>query len=250
MRRKCLAIKSSSRPSLLTGGWTITEVLVVAAVIVVLASALVPSIKSLQKIAGGARCVSNLRQIGLALHLYAQEKGFFPHHISGSTRWFDGTEDTNSFFAGPYLKSKPRHRRLAPAGNWTSAQGGLFDCPTITTEDKAGLGPDEWIEDYFDYAQNITVSGRSPNALANPSKTVLVAEGGHYGRVKAATSTGLLYTPNAPSNPGGTQWNHSSANRNSPIAYQHNGKANFLFLDGHVSAHSHDELNERWFDGK
>lgn len=227
-------------------GFGLLELLVAVLVIAVLMALLVPAIQRGKRQAQTAYCVSNLRQIGSGLQLYMQEHGVFPPFAASGdvTRWYDGSADEDSFFAGPYLRSIPRLQQnlaLEPV-----SKGGIFDCPSITIVEKEVRGTASFMRDHFDYGLNISLCGRRPASLASPSQTVAVVDGGNYARVKAQWTQGLTYTQDAPANPGGTAWNYSP----SPIIYAHQGKANLLFLDGHVSLTAPEELTEQMFNGE
>jgi prepilin-type N-terminal cleavage/methylation domain-containing protein/prepilin-type processing-associated H-X9-DG protein len=69
-------------------GFTLIELLVVIAIIAILASLLLPALASAKSAAEKAACISNLREIGIAIHVYADD-----YH--GNIPW--GPK------AGPYL---------------------------------------------------------------------------------------------------------------------------------------------------
>lgn len=63
------------RPSRVLAGFTLVELLVVMALIAVLVSLLFPALASARQAGRKVACLSNLRQIGIAVHTYADDYG-------------------------------------------------------------------------------------------------------------------------------------------------------------------------------
>jgi prepilin-type N-terminal cleavage/methylation domain-containing protein/prepilin-type processing-associated H-X9-DG protein len=68
-------------------GFTLIELLVVIAIIAVLIALLLPAVQAAREAARRAQCVNNLKQIGIAIHNYAQVNTSFPFGFDFKGTW-------------------------------------------------------------------------------------------------------------------------------------------------------------------
>jgi prepilin-type N-terminal cleavage/methylation domain-containing protein len=125
-------MKSVSSPTpTFRRGFTLIELLVVIAIIAILAAMLLPALARSKAKARTAQCFSNMRQLGVATHMYASD---FDDNVPG-----DGY-DNGYFFASmlaPYVSGVSIDFALASGPNngpyllSTFAKISVFQCPAI-----------------------------------------------------------------------------------------------------------------------
>src|SRR3954447_14448419 len=95
-------------------GFTLIELLVVIAIVAIMAAILFPVFARAREVARQSSCVSNLRQIGMAVRMYLQDNDglCFPHHQYDSDVEANGPvislepEKPWTVIFSPYVKSR------------------------------------------------------------------------------------------------------------------------------------------------
>jgi len=87
-----------------TNGFTLIELLVVISIIALLISILLPALRAAREVARQSQCLSTLRQISIAMHIYADDfDGSAPTHRTSSM----GTRNTWYTNLSPYMSGAP-----------------------------------------------------------------------------------------------------------------------------------------------
>jgi len=147
-------------------GFTLIELLVVIAIIAILAAILFPVFITVKARAKAAHCLSNLRQIGVALSLYIPENGGrFPPHLS----------QPGNFLTGGWFFVLKKYARTPV----------LAFCPSSPDKYKRADPPivTYWRNVYTDYWSNsfYDVAPPTEGAFPYPRTTVFVMDGPNEG---------------------------------------------------------------------
>ncbi len=207
-----------TRPSLGMGRWrghrpagarafSLVELLVVLAIVSLLAALLLPVLARARVRAQGVVCAGQLRQLGIAVRLYATD------HVDFLPR------SQHSAFAH---KERPWGSALAPylggsTESWTQLLATVYHCPSDSRVGAWSYG----INVYFELGPEDDYEGKPQTwrrfgSVTRPSRTILFAE-------NRSQADHLM--PNFWARPEDAV----------EVAHQrHAGRANYLFVDGHT----------------
>lgn len=109
--------------------FTLVELLVVIGIIALLISILLPALGRARETANATACMSNLRQIGTALHMYANDNAGFlvpgdytPDGTNIREKW------TTILVVGGYLPSPSQEESGSPTASSVSSRNSVFRC--------------------------------------------------------------------------------------------------------------------------
>lgn len=219
--------------------FTLIELLIVVAIIVILAAMLLPALSGARIKAQRTNCANTLKQIYLGLYSYAGDYRFFPAAVPAVT------ESYNAHWW--YFKVLPYLGVSEQVKSWNDSTR-LRRHPAIFCKATIVTGTDSLSYIMPHYERWFTVSGmtltpyslsedkyyvqpesRSQNRLYHTSKLMLVADGANY-----TTGAGGPYGV-SPANY--NLWCSLNLSNKTDI-FRHGDQLNILFFDGHVNYYS------------
>lgn len=247
-------------------GFTLIELLVVIAIIAILAAILFPVFAQAREKARATSCLSNLKQVGTGIMMYAQDYDeSYPiarqmHAAVGGDRP-DWAAYTWRESIGPYIKNGVTTIDWAPWQNKQTSYGAgsVWKCPSKPDSNDVLLEHNFIINELANVGGTWTGTSKSMSELDAPANLVIVFEGGVIDEWGSPGDT-----------PASQWWAYSGwdnrlrdggfdptkqegdfATDNPPKwpsfatpAYRHSKTSNFVFADGHVKALAKGRL--RW----
>lgn len=207
------------------GGFTLLELLVVMAIILILAGLSVSGIGKMRSISQRAHCTNSLRQLGAATHLYLaeHEQRFFAYSqaVPEGRQWYFGLERGGSTGGEGARDLDVTGSPLYP---YVKQVGGIEVCPAFPYE--SALWKPKFKGASWGYGYNLALSEVNALTLERPSQTILFGD---------CAQVNTFQHPASPKNPMLEEF-YMIESRYSTVHFRHGTLANMLFVDGHVEA--------------
>jgi prepilin-type processing-associated H-X9-DG protein/prepilin-type N-terminal cleavage/methylation domain-containing protein len=195
--------------------FTLVELLVVLGIIAILAAILMPIYNAAQARGKAAQCASNLRKIGVGLHLYLSDNdGRFPDGLA-DVSWYGGISTSRCWYdaAAEYMG---REYVIYHKGDPLPAE---FGCPAGHGKAYEPAWPYTGDYGYNSRLGRVTDGVMKLAAVKNPAATPFVQD-----IVKQNGFGEWIFNAGYDKKSG------------SAFAARHNGSGNILWVDGHVSS--------------
>ena len=218
-------------------GFTLVELLVVIGIIALLVAILLPALTKAREQGNWVACMSNLKQIGNGMLMYANEnKGHLPRPASNGNGQFpddlllwrdppDFSKNIDESVLVPYLAIKGDKLRQ------------LFRCPTDNYQDRP---PQAGFTKPYRFTYTMNSEWDEAPGATGPRLTIQRPK---LGQVKRPTEKVLLAEERNP-NDGRFVWSNSGSGQPDELTDRHSKQGNILFHDFHVDRKYWKELKD------
>ena len=251
-----------------TRGFTLIELLVVIAIIAILAAILFPVFARAREKARQSSCTSNLKQMGLAMLMYANDydESLPPNYawvpadwVPEQGNWFTGFFMWDTFLY-PYVHMG--HKDAADSRGRMTAHG-IWHCPsgyTAMQPHARNYGANQGLFGYLNMDPatygDVWAPSKKLGDVAKPAECFAYFDAGCYTMAYSyvdAPTPAIFYMPGtAPAN--APRWASTSDSGNFMDRDwregRHNGQINVAFVDGHVKSIAGAALrgHPEWWD--
>jgi prepilin-type processing-associated H-X9-DG protein/prepilin-type N-terminal cleavage/methylation domain-containing protein len=211
-------------------GFTLVELLASVTIIAILATLTIFGWKAYRGLATRASCSSNLRQLSAAMNLYtADHNGMFPPYVSygeeGERTWYFGHESTP---AGTGEGDRDLDQTAGPLYPYIQDVGKIEVCQGFNYG--AALWKPKFKGASYGYGYNWALGGRSGG---NPMHMAQLTSGARVILFGDCAQVNTFQKPASAKKPMLEEFYIINENEKS-VHFRHNGRANMLFVDGHV----------------